>query len=471
MYLRSGDAGFSGIAVFILDCCGAGFSGIAVFYIFLGQAAATPFFIFPLAAAAAGAYTKMEDSERVIFMQVLERFLKYIAAETTSDPESTASPSAGRELDLAKALFEELKALGALDVVLSDTGYVYAKLPATPGLEDAPALGFIAHMDTSPDFPGAPVHPQVHKQYDGKAVALGAGLTLSPEEFPHLKDCVGKTLITTDGTTLLGADDKAGIAEILTACERILSQNIPHGPLCIAFTPDEEIGRGTEHFDLAGFGAKFAYTVDGGDPAVFSYENFNACDATLTIHGKNIHPGSAKDKMHNAARIAMEADSMLPAGEVPEHTQGREGFFHLTNMQGDVTCAVLHYILRDHDALHFDIRKEMLLHIAALLNEKYGEGTAEVQFAAGYRNMEEYVRPYPELIERAKAAIAAVGLTPAVEPIRGGTDGATLSARGLPCPNLGTGGWACHGPYEHITEEDMELCVRILLELVRMFAA
>lgn len=403
-------------------------------------------------------------------MQVQDRFLKYIAVHTTSDPDGKGSPSAVREWDLARLLESELKALGLVDVRLSDTGYVYAKIPATPGLADRPALGLIAHMDTAPDFCGEHVQPQIHASYNGGSVNLGHGLTLSPEQFPHLKQLKGQTLITTDGSTLLGADDKAGIAEIVTACERIFQENRPHGPVCVAFTPDEEIGQGPAHFDIPGFGAQFAYTVDGGDPAVLSFENFNAYSAELTIHGRNIHPGSAKNKMHNAARIAMEADAMLPAGEVPEHTEDREGFFHLTDMQGNVEQAQLHYIIRDHDAAHFAIRKEMLRHIADLLNEKYGAGTAVLTIEDSYRNMAEFVRPHPAIIEYARQAIAAAGLTPREEPIRGGTDGAVLSERGLPCPNLGTGGYACHGPFEHITVEAMEQCVQILLELVRACA-
>ena len=400
-------------------------------------------------------------------MKAAHRLLKYIKVYTTSDENSTSVPSAQREFDLANQLAEEMRNIGITDVRVTDTCYVYGEIPATAGKEQIPALGFISHMDTAPDFNGEAVNPQIIENYDGENVELGtSGRVLSPSEFPHLAQLRGKTLITTDGTTLLGADDKAGIAEILTACETILQKNMPHGRIRIGFTPDEEVGSGADHFDVPGFGADFAYTVDGGDSSEISYENFNAAGAKLTFSGFNVHPGDAKDTMKNASLIAMEANAMLPAAETPAHTQGREGFFHLCNMSGNIEEAKLEYIIRDHSKEHFEIRKDMLHKIADILNEKYGKDTVQLEIKDQYENMLQY----PQLIENARKAMTALGVTPCELPIRGGTDGAKLSVSGLPCPNLGTGGHAFHGPYEHIAAEDMALSTEIIVGIIEQFA-
>lgn len=404
-------------------------------------------------------------------MKAAHRLLKYIKVYTTSDENSTSVPSAQREFDLANQLAEEMRNIGITDVRVTDTCYVYGEIPATAGKEQIPALGFISHMDTAPDFNGEAVNPQIIENYDGENVELGtSGRVLSPSEFPHLAQLRGKTLITTDGTTLLGADDKAGIAEILTACETILQKNMPHGRIRIGFTPDEEVGSGADHFDVPGFGADFAYTVDGGDSSEISYENFNAAGAKLTFSGFNVHPGDAKDTMKNASLIAMEANAMLPAAETPAHTQGREGFFHLCNMSGNIEEAKLEYIIRDHSKEHFEIRKDMLHKIADILNEKYGKDTVQLEIKDQYENMLQYIKPYPQLIENARKAMTALGVTPCELPIRGGTDGAKLSVSGLPCPNLGTGGHAFHGPYEHIAAEDMDLSTEIIVGIIEQFA-
>lgn len=404
-------------------------------------------------------------------MKAAHRLLKYIKVYTTSDENSTSVPSAQREFDLANQLAEEMRNIGITDVRVTDTCYVYGEIPATAGKEQIPALGFISHMDTAPDFNGEAVNPQIIENYDGENVELGtSGRVLSPSEFPHLAQLRGKTLITTDGTTLLGADDKAGIAEILTACETILQKNMPHGRIRIGFTPDEEVGSGADHFDVPGFGADFAYTVDGGDSSEISYENFNAAGAKLTFSGFNVHPGDAKDTMKNASLIAMEANAMLPAAETPAHTQGREGFFHLCNMSGNIEEAKLEYIIRDHSKEHFEIRKDMLHKIADILNEKYGKDTVQLEIKDQYENMLQYIKPYPQLIENARKAMTALGVTPCELPIRGGTDGAKLSVSGLPCPNLGTGGHAFHGPYEHIAAEDMALSTEIIVGIIEQFA-
>ncbi len=405
-------------------------------------------------------------------MRAYERFLNYVKIHTTSDEESTSVPSAEREFTLARMLAGEMEQIGIRRVRMDEHCYVYGEIPASEGYESVPAIGLIAHMDTAPDFCGEGVSPQVIPAYDGTDVMLGeSGRVLSAGEFPDLALLRGQTLITTDGTTLLGADDKAGIAEILTAAERLLAEEPGHGKICIAFTPDEEIGRGPDAFDVPGFGADFAYTVDGGAVNVIEYENFNAAQAEAKIRGFSVHPGSGKNTMINAALVAMEFNAMLPAGDVPRHTEGYEGFFHLIDMAGDVSEAKLRYIIRDHDAALFEGRKETMRHIEKLLNEKYGEGTVHLQITDQYRNMREQIEPCMFLIENAKAAAVKVGLDPVTEPIRGGTDGARLSFMGLPCPNLGTGGYAAHGPYEHITAESMDTMVSLLLEIIQLFAA
>ncbi len=403
-------------------------------------------------------------------MRAYERLLKYVKVWTTSDPESGTHPSTMRQFDLAHQLVQELKDLGLTDAHVDEHCYVYATLPATPGQESAKPLGFISHMDTTDDASGENVNPQIHPNYDGGKVVLPAtGTVLDPAQFPFLTEMKGQTLITTDGSTLLGADDKAGVAEIMTMLERVISEKRPHGKLCIGFTPDEEIGEGASLFDVEGFGAAYAYTVDGEDAGEISYENFNAAAAVVTVHGFSVHPGSAKNTMINAQNVAMEFHAALPAFSRPEHTEGREGFFHLTSMVGDVTTAKLGYIVRDHDAAKFAARKAQMEHIAACLNERYGEGTVELDIHDSYHNMLEKIQPHFHLVENARKAIRAAGLEPIETPVRGGTDGATLSYIGLPCPNLGTGGFNFHGPCECITAEKMDQCTEILLNLVDLY--
>ena len=394
-------------------------------------------------------------------MRAYERLLDYVKVYTTSDPESGTHPSAAREFDLAHKLVEELKALGVEDARVDEHCYVYGAQPA---------LGLIAHMDTAPDASGENVNPILHENYDGGDVVLPAtGKVMKVSAFPFLASMKGETLITTDGTTLLGADDKAGVAEIMTAVETVIREGRPHGKLCIGFTPDEEIGEGASLFDVEGFGAAYAYTVDGEDAGEISYENFNAAAAVVTVHGFSVHPGSAKNTMINAQNVAMEFHAALPAFSRPEHTEGREGFFHLTSMVGDVTTAKLGYIVRDHDAAKFAARKAQMEHIAACLNERYGEGTVELDIHDSYHNMLEKIQPHFHLVENARKAIRAAGLEPIETPVRGGTDGATLSYMGLPCPNLGTGGFNFHGPCECITAEKMDQCTEILLNLVDLY--
>ena len=404
-------------------------------------------------------------------MRAYERFLRYAAVYTASDEESTAVPTTARQFDLARMLVQELREMGVKDARVDDKCYVYGSIPATPGYEGCVSLGFIAHMDTTPDFKGEGVKPQVIPDYDGEDVALGdSGRVLSAEQFPHLRGLKGRTLITTDGTTLLGADDKAGVAEIMTLAERILNEEIPHGKICIGFTPDEEVGSGADYFDVEHFGAQYAYTLDGGVEAEVVYENFNACTASFEVHGVNIHPGDAKDKMVNASLVAMEINQMLPSCDTPAHTEMYEGFFHLTSMEGNVEKAKLHYIVRDHDRESFQVRKKLLRFIEKTINEKYGKGTAVLQIQDEYENMEEKIKPCLHLIDNAKDAMRDLGIEPDVSPVRGGTDGARLSFMGLPCPNLGTGGYAFHGPYEHITAEGMDTVVEIVLGIIRRYA-
>lgn len=405
-------------------------------------------------------------------MRAYERLLNYVRIWTTSDEDSETVPSSDRQLDLAKILVEEMKAMGVMDARVDEKGYVYGSLKATEGMEDKPAIGFIAHMDTAPDFNGRDVKPQLIENYDGGDVCLGdSGRTLSVSDFPHLKELKGRTLITTDGTSLLGADDKAGIADIMTAIDEIIKENRPHGRLCIGFTPDEEVGRGADFFDVKGFGADFAYTVDGSKEGEIEYENFNASEAVFKVHGVNVHPGEAKNIMVNASLIAMEINKMLPDNETPRHTEGYEGFYHLTDMTGNVEHAELKYIVRDHDGKLFSDREERLRSIERLMNQKHGEGTVELEIRESYRNMKEKIETCMHLIENAKTSIKKEGIEPKVSPIRGGTDGARLSFMGLPCPNLGTGGYAFHGPFEHITVEGMDKAVNIIKNIVDIYAS
>ena len=404
-------------------------------------------------------------------MRAYERLLRYARVYTTSDPHSGTHPSSQRQFDLARMLVDEMKELGIEDAAVDEHCYVYGTIPAAPGYENQPALGLIAHMDTVSDASGENVSPVIHENYDGQDVVLpGTGAVMKVSTFPFLASLKGETLITSDGTTLLGADDKSGIAEILTAAETVLQQNLPHGKLCIGFTPDEEIGEGADLFDLDRFGADFAYTVDGGDVGGIEYENFNAASATVTIHGLSVHTGSAKNAMINASNVAMEFHMALPLMARPETTEGRQGFFHLCQMYGDVNEAKLGYILRDHDASRLEEKKEEMLQLADWLNSRYGEGTVTVELKDGYRNMIEKIKPHFHLVENARTAIRMAGLEPEEIPVRGGTDGAVLSWKGLPCPNLGTGGFNFHGVYECTTAERMDKAAEVLLNIIGLYA-
>ena len=404
-------------------------------------------------------------------MRAYERFLDYVKIHTTSDENCDAHPSSQCQFDLARLLEKQMKELGLQNVRLDEFCYVYGTLPATPGYEAKPAIGLIAHMDTAPDASGENVKPQVIENYDGDDVLLaGTGEYMRVATFPELANWKGQTLITADGTTLLGADDKAGIAEILTAVERLQKENIPHGKVCVAFTPDEEVGAGPDLFDVKGFGADYAYTVDGGDVGELEYQNFNAASAEIAIRGFSVHPGSAKGLMKNALNIAMELHAMLPADERPETTEGTEGFYHLDGMRGTVSEARMGYIIRDHDAEKFAARKATMTAAAEAINKKYGPGTVDLKLIDSYSNMEQQILPHFHLIENAQLAVKQAGLEPKIVPIRGGTDGARLSFMGLPCPNLGTGGFNFHGPCEYITAEKMDKSVEILLNILEIYA-
>ncbi len=420
-------------------------------------------------------------------MKVQDRFLKYVSFTTTSDENSESCPSTKQQFELGKYLAEELERIGLSQVKIDEHCYVYGLLPATAGRENDTPIGFISHMDTSPDFSGVNPKPQIIEDYDGEDVLLkGSGAILKVKDYPTLKWLKGRTLITTDGTTLLGADDKAGIAEIVTAMEELAEadrhaesrgyENLSgHGDIWVCFTPDEEIGRGADLVDLDYFKAKYAYTVDGGYEGDIAYENFNAASAKFTIHGKGVHPGEAKGIMKNASLMAAEIAMALPANETPATTEGREGFYHLTDIHGDVTEATLDYIVRDHDQTRFEERQNFLREIAKKFNEKFGGepfadsekersgGTVvELELKHSYSNMLQVIEESPEVLDRARTAIEAAGITPVSEPVRGGTDGAKLSFMGLPCPNLGTGGYGYHGPFEHVTVEGMETVVQII---------
>ena len=404
-------------------------------------------------------------------MRAYERMLNYIKVWTTSDSSSETVPSTSRQFDLANLLVKEMKELGIEDAHVDDKCYVYGSIPATKGYEDKTKLGFIAHLDTTEDLTGKDVNPQIIENYDGEDIRLGeSGKVIKTKDFPHLKNFKGRTIITTDGTTLLGADDKAGIAEIMTAVEIIQKENIPHGKICIGFTPDEEIGRGPHNFDVEKFGADYAFTLDGELEGQIEYENFNASSATFEIKGVNVHPGSAKDIMINSQLIAMEINSILPVNETPATTEGYEGFYHLMETTGSVEYSKLSYIVRDHDGDKFEARNELLRRIEKEMNEKYGEDTVTLTIKHSYRNMKEKIEPCMHLVENAKKATEAVGLEAKISPIRGGTDGAQLSFKGLPCPNLGTGGAAYHGALEHISAEGMDKVTQIAIELVKIYA-
>ena len=404
-------------------------------------------------------------------MRVEERLLKYVSYWTTSDEECRQIPSSERQFELGKVLEQELRALGLEKVTLTDHCYVYGLLPATKGYADKPAVGFISHMDTAPDFSGKDVKPQIIPDYDGNDILLkGSGAYLKVSDFPTLKTLKGRTLITTDGTTLLGADDKAGVSEIMTAVEQIITEKIPHGDIWIGFTPDEEIGSGADLFDLDYFKAKFAYTVDGDYEGEVAYENFNAASASFEITGVNVHPGEAKDIMINAALVGCEIASLLPENETPAHTEGREGFYHLTDFSGDIAHAKVNYIVRDHDKATFEKRLDTLRGIEQKMNEKYHADTVKLNIQHSYSNMLEVIEKNEYVVAIAKKAIKNVGLEPVSRPVRGGTDGARLSFMGLPCPNLGTGGYGFHGPFEHISVEGMDTAVSVIKEIVKITA-
>ena len=423
---------------------------------------------------------------------VLERFLNYVSYDTESDETSESCPSTAKQLVLAEQLRQELIEMGAADVRVSEFGYVFARIPSTMGTASAnagdgaqmadsadgaagrtPVLGFIAHMDTSPALTGANVSPRIVHDYDGENIVLNEEkqIVMKVADFPFLADLRGEDLIVTDGTTLLGADDKAGIAEIMTMAEHFLTHpEIKHGEICIGFTPDEEIGRGADRFDVADFGADIAYTVDGGALGELEYENFNAASGKVTIHGVSIHPGSAKLKMKNALLIGMEFQSLLPAFENPMYTEGYEGFYHLDGMSGGVEEAKMEYIIRDHDRAKFEEKKRFFADAAAFLNRKYGEGTVVCEIRDSYYNMKEKIEPCMYLIDNAEEAMRACGVEPVVVPIRGGTDGARLSYMGLPCPNLCTGGYNYHGKYEFIPAGSLEKTTEILVEIAKRIA-
>lgn len=403
--------------------------------------------------------------------QLIDRFLRYVSVDTQSNPESESQPSAAKELDLLKMLKDELEAMG-VEAELDEYGYVMATIPSNCG-KDVPAVGFIAHVDTAPDASGKDIKPQIIKDYDGGDIALKGveGLYLKVEDFPEMKDYEGQTLITTDGTTLLGADDKAGVAEIMDAVQYIIEHpELKHGKICIGFTPDEEIGRGVVKFDVEKFGADYAYTMDGGAVGELEYENFNAASASVKIQGSNLHPGYAKGKMKNAILIGMELNSLLPVEQRPEYTCGYEGFFHIISFNGSVEEATFSYIIRDHDMNLYEKRKQTMQECVDFINRKYGEGTASVEIKHQYYNMRKMVEPHYHIIEKAVKAMEMEGIKPRIQPIRGGTDGANLSFKGLPCPNIFAGGHNFHGKLEFVPLESMIKASKVILNIISLFA-
>ncbi|MEK4120212.1 MULTISPECIES: peptidase T [Paenibacillus] len=405
--------------------------------------------------------------------EVIDRLIRYAQIDTQSDETSNTCPSTPGQLTLGRLLVDELKEIGMEDVTMDENGYVMATLPANTD-KDIPTIGFLAHVDTATDFTGAGVKPQIVEDYDGGDIVLNANqnVVLSPRDFPELANYKGHTLITTDGTTLLGADDKAGIAEIMTAMSYLIQHpELKHGKIRVAFTPDEEIGRGPHKFDVEAFGAKYAYTMDGGPVGELQYESFNAAAALVTCKGKNVHPGTAKAKMVNAAKIAMEVHGMLPAEEAPEFTEGYEGFFHLTSIEGDVELTELRYIIRDHDRERFEERKAKLASIVEELQQKYGAERIVLQMRDQYYNMREKIEPVIEVVEIVKAAMENLGIRPIIEPIRGGTDGSQLSYMGLPTPNIFTGGENYHGRYEYVSADTMMQAVQTIVEIVQLYEA
>lgn len=404
-------------------------------------------------------------------MEVEERLLKYISIKTPCDENSDKVPTTSCQFNLAKILADELKDLGLTKVILDDKCFVYGILPATPGYETRKKLGFIAHMDTVQEFCEGKIHPVCTPDYNGEDLVLGdSGRILTTKDFPHLKALKGRTLITSDGNTILGVDDKAGIAEIMQLLEILQTEQIPHGQISVAFTPDEECGSGAAHFDFEAFDAEVAYTMDGDGEGEIQYQNFNACEAKFEINGKNVHPGSAKNVMINAVLIAADINNMLPRYEIPRYTEEYEGFYHLLSIHGDEGYAIAEYIIRDHDTDSFEARKNTLRHIEKTLNELWGAGTVALTLTDEYKNMECIIKEHMYLIDYARQACANANVPEDISPIRGGTDGCKLSFKGLPCPNLGTGGHGYHGPLEHVTIEGMEAAVRVIVELVKIFA-
>lgn len=405
-------------------------------------------------------------------MTVLERFLNYVVVETTSDPYSERFPSTESQLAFGHILMEEMKELGLTDVTQDKYGYVFGTIPSTIPDYKGKILGLIAHMDTAPAASGKNVKPRIVKNYDGTDIVLNAEkkIAMKPEDFPSLKQYIGQDLVVTDGLTLLGGDDKAGIAEIMTAAEYLIGHpEIPHGPIRVGFTPDEEVGKGADFFDVKKFGADFAYTVDGGECGELEYENFNAASAFIDFTGLSIHPGSAKNKMINALLLAMEFQGMMPEAQKPEHTEGREGFIHLDALEGSVEHASSEYIVRDHDFDLFKEKKEYMQRVADYMNSKYGEGSVNLKLEDSYYNMKQQIEPHDFLIENVLKVYEKLSIEPKVQPIRGGTDGSRLSFMGLPCPNLGTGGHNFHGHFEYVCVQSMEKCVEVLIELVKTF--
>lgn len=404
-------------------------------------------------------------------MELKERFLKYVAINTRSDENSETFPSTAVQWDLLNALVEEMKLLGLEDVTIDKYGYAMGTIPATAGKENAPVIGFLAHVDTAPDMSGENVRPRIIDSYDGQDIVLNNALTMRVADFPELKHFVGHTLIHTDGTTLLGADDKAGIAEIMTAAEYLMAHpEIEHGKIRIGFTPDEEIGRGVDFFDVKAFGADFAYTMDGGFEGELEYENFNAASAKIAIQGRNVHPGYAKNKMINAIEVACEINNMIPAVERPQFTEGYEGFYHCVGLNGTVENATISYIIRDHDAELFEQKKIWMWDIVGMLNKKYGQGTLTLTLKDQYYNMRKMVEPHPQVIDNALAAMRDAGVEPIVRPIRGGTDGARLSFMGLPCPNIFAGGMNFHGKFEYCSLNSMEKAVQVIINIAKRWA-
>ena len=404
-------------------------------------------------------------------MELKERFLKYVAIDTQSSEESETFPSTEKQWTLLNMLVEEMKALGLTEVSIDKYGYAMGTIPASKGCGDAPVIGFLAHVDTSPDMSGENVHPRIIDNYDGSDIVLNNALTMRVADFPELKNFVGHTLIHTDGTTLLGADDKAGVAEIMTAAEYLLTHpEIKHGKIRIGFTPDEEIGRGVDFFDVKAFGADFAYTMDGGYEGELEYENFNAASAKIAIQGRNVHPGYAKNKMINAIEVACELNSLIPATERPQYTEGYEGFYHCVGLNGTVEQATISYIIRDHDADKFEQKKVWMWSVVDLLKKKYGEQVLTLTLKDQYYNMRKMVEPHPQVIELAKKAMTEAGVAPIVRPIRGGTDGARLSFMGLPCPNIFAGGMNFHGKFEYCSLDSMQRAMQVIVNLASLWA-